>query len=164
MIVEIECAAPHGRQLFFRPIGKRVRGRVHLTGRSEAERQIAERWPDPVPGQIIGVDTDTGEKYVREPLHDREHAALARRVRGLGKELPPERENYPSESVSSWLFWMRRAVDSGTAKLLTGTIPDKLPEEPRKNYITSPVKSRDGVLAEALTALARAVESLKRKA
>jgi hypothetical protein len=131
--VEVEVAGADAAQLFFRPIRRPVRGRADFsTARTKSALALREHWPEPVPGQILGIDAD-GTKYLREPLHDKEHAKVAQRIKNKGFVLPDERETFASESIVTWLYWLRRAVDAGLARVVKGELPPiEALEPPRK--------------------------------
>ena len=150
--VEVEVCAPQSRQLFFSPVGKTVRGRVDFAHvKSKAELSLRDTWPDPIPGKIIGIN-EAGEKYIREPLHDSENTKLRMLIQSRGMVLEDERETFAGESIITWLYWLRRAVDAGLARILKGELPPieeleparkrKLHDErlPMKDFIFAPAE------------------------
>ncbi len=159
--VEIEVHSANGNQLFFSPIGKALRGHVEFSRyKSKCSSSAGDYWKDPIPGMVIGIDA-SGAKYVREPLHDKDQFANRQRIAKRGFELPPEREAYESESLLTWLYHMRRAVDAGLARVLNGELPvieeldppttRKLadPGKPRKNFMfAEPEESSNDRLAK----------------
>lgn len=164
--VEIEVCGPHGSQLYFAPIGRPLRGFVDFTtARSKSALALRDTWPEPVPGKIIGIDAN-GRKYVREPLHDKDHAKVRQRILNSGHVLPDEREDFESDTAVTWLYWMRRAVDAGLARVVKGDLPpvDQIETErkatwdnskPRKDFIFAPpAQTASDKLAEAVEQLA----------
>jgi len=158
-VLECEAVSPNGRRLFFRPIGRPIRGRMDFsTTRTKRAFQLQESWPEPVPGQILGINLDTGEKYVREPLHDNEQTNNRQRVLGRGLALPPERVPFESESLATWVYWLARAIESGDLRIVSGKLPsaDSLDGEPRKHFITEPPQDKT---ADMMGALTKAIET-----
>lgn len=148
--VEVEVCAPNNRQYLFPPTGKTLRGRIDFsTVKSKSELSLRDLWPDPIPGKVIGIN-ESGEKYVREPLHDPENTKTRLTIQSRGMVLEDERENFRSESSVTWLYWLRRAVDSGLARVIKGELPpiDELEpprkrrlhdeRQPKKDFILSP--------------------------
>jgi predicted transcriptional regulator len=165
--VEIEVAGPDATQLSFRPIRRAVRGRADFAlAKSKSALALRDVWPEPIPGQVLGIAED-GTKYLREPLYDKEHAKVAQRIKNKGLVLPEERETFASETVITWAYWMRRAVDAGLARIIKGELPPieelepprkKPPRDerlPRKSFILDePGDSPSDRLAEAIERLA----------
>lgn len=161
-VVEVEVSASNGRKLFFRPIGRAVRGRVNFAdARTPSEFQRAQRWPEPVPGAVLGINLDTGEKYLRDPIHDDEYTSVRQRILRYGFQLPPAREEFDSESLATWVYWLQRAVDSGCARVVQGKLPpvESLEGEPRKSFISNPRRNPNANMVEAFNAMAKAVEN-----
>jgi hypothetical protein len=161
-VVEVEVCGPAGRQLFFRPIGRALRGRLSFAdARTTSQFEQQRRWPEPVPGLVLGVNLATGEKYLRDPIHDPEHRAVQQRIAKYGFQLPPERETFESESLATWIFWLHKAVTAGLARVIKGELPplDTLEGEPRRHFITAPPRSPNAGMVEAFSALAKAIEA-----
>lgn len=159
-VVEVEVCAPKSRNLFFRPAGKLIRGRVDiLTPTTPAELHIRNTWPEPIPGQVLGVNLTTGKKYIRDPLHDAEHASAKRRIEKRGLQLPPERTECDSHSVKTWVHFMHSAVSAGQARVISGTLPavDSLEGEVERDFIFArPKQSATDRLAVAMDRMADA--------
>lgn len=157
-IVEVEVAAQNGRKLFFRPIGRAVRGRVNF---ADIDQKRAKRWPEPIPGIILGLNLETGEKYMRDPIHDDEYTSVRQRILHNGYQLPPSREEFDSESLATWVYWLQRAVDGGCARVIKGQLPavESIEGEPRKSFISNPRRNPNANMAEAFSAMAKAVEN-----
>lgn len=121
--VEVEFCADNGQKVLFKPTRRAERGRIDFAMvKSEHYREMHKVWKEPVPGKIAGI-TEGGEKYIRDPLHDKQYAKLAAIIKARGRALPDEREVFESESVLTWLFWLRRIVDSGLGRVLSGELP-----------------------------------------
>lgn len=132
-VIEIEVgAAGRNCNLTFMPLGKRIRGRFDVARAIKTDGEAArllKAWPDPIPGQVIGIDVEAGMGYLREPLHDPEFAAIRERIEKTGKKLEPERQTFQNRHVPTWLHWLKRAVECGAAKLVRGTLPEKIDGE-----------------------------------
>jgi hypothetical protein len=161
-IVEVEVSAPNGRKLFFRPIGRPVRGRINFNdARTPAEFQRAQRWPEPVPGVVLGINLDTGEKYMRDPIHDDQYTSVRQRILRYGFQLPPANETFDSESLATWVYWLQRAVEGGCARVIKGELPpvESLEGEPRKSFISNPRRNPNSGMTDALKAMTNALEN-----
>jgi hypothetical protein len=152
-VLEIEInGLGRNESLHFRPLGKNIRGRFDLLQETEplARMKIME-FPQAIPGQRIGVDLETGEGYIAEPLHNAEHAATRERIESRGLRLPPAREVFAKVDVSTWLYWLKQAVESGIARVVEGVMPAKIDGDVKKSFITSrPAPARDERLAVAI--------------
>lgn len=149
------------KRIFFRPLGRPIRGTVDLTRpKHKGEYSLAERWPEPVPGLILGVDLGTGEKYIRDPLYDPEHYAVRTRIERYGHTLPPERERFDGESVVTWLYWLAREVKAGSMRVVAGEIPplESFDQKPRLHFIRNVQPSDQQQLAGTLAAMTKAIE------
>lgn len=136
--IEIEVDGPHNENLRFRPLQRRIRGRFDIQRVGEPLAKLkAHEWPTPIPAQRLGITAD-GDGYLLEPLHDAEYAALREKIGKGGKRLEPPVQEFESIHLPSWLYWMRRAVESGLARVVKGKLPDKIDGEPRKDFINAP--------------------------
>jgi hypothetical protein len=133
---EIEVDGLHNECLSFRPLpGKLIRGRFDLNRITEPmARLLTAKWPDPIPGQRIGIDRD-GAGYIAEPLHDEEFAVTREKITKAAMKLAPPIETFEGVDAPSWIFWLKRAVDSGVARVVKGELPDTLPTNARQNFI-----------------------------
>ena len=130
--VEVEIDGPRNNCLAFLPLQKRVRGRFDFARETEPQAGVMRAsWPQPIPGQIIGIDGAKG--YIREPLHDEEHADAKEKIESRGMKLPDEREEFDSIDVVTWAFWLQRAIDAGLARIVSGTMP-KIDGEPKMSF------------------------------
>jgi hypothetical protein len=156
-VIEIECDTPRNSQLHFLPIGSNVRGRFDYSRDTEPQSRVAGiDYPEPIPGQRLGLDLDALEGYIAEPLHDKAYAKLRAVVERKGFSLPKEKEVFKlsKADVPTWLYWMKRSVEGGDCKLLRGKLPERVEGEPQKSFITKArgPDPRDAVIAR-LTAL-----------
>lgn len=107
-------------------------------------------WPEPIPSQRIGIDLDSRTGFVVETIH--QHPALKSRIEQRGMRLAAEREEFKNVDLPTWLFWLKRAVDSGLAKVVVGELPKTIEGEPQMEFI---VRRR----ADTNDRLAAAIES-----
>jgi hypothetical protein len=135
-MVEIEIDGPLNEALSFRPLpGRTVRGRFDLNRVSEPMARLkSAEWPTPIPGQRLGIGADA-VGYVKEPLHDAECSATREKILKSGARLAPPVECFEGVDQASWLYWLKRAVDGGVARVVKGSFPDKITSTPRRNVI-----------------------------
>ena len=148
-VVEIEVDSPKNGSLVFAPIQKKVRGRY------DDSRVIAEyvkRDARKYPGQVIGLDLESGVGYIRETLHEDRYESLRIRL-SQQWSIPQERREYQSTDVPTWLHWMRRAVDGGLARVVKGVLPEKIEGTPRKEWNVPKSRNRARVLEKVLAVL-----------
>jgi hypothetical protein len=156
-VIEIEPDTKNNNDLGFMPLWRSIRGRFDFNRMGEREAKLMTiKFPDPIPGQRLGIDLDAGEGYIVEPLHHPEHRKIRETLAKDGYPgLEPERAIFPlqKEDHATWLYWMKRAVDGGLAKLVRGKLPDRIEGKPRKNFVTKPrIDPRDKMI-ERLTAI-----------
>lgn len=149
--VEIEVQGPHNESMYFRPLLKSIRGRLDLMQVGEPMAKVkASEWPGPIPGQRLGVDAE-GIGYHLEPLHQDEYLPFKEKIESRGQKLQDEMETYENIDTNSWLFWIKRAVEDGIAKVVKGKLPEIIEGEIRKNYVVSrPTHSTTERLANAI--------------
>lgn len=87
-----------------------------------------DRIPEDIPGQILGIDVETGEGYLLEPIH--QHPNIKANIEKRGMNLEPERQDFPNVEVNAWLYWFKVAVDAGKARVLKGELPESIPYDP----------------------------------
>ena len=123
-VIEISIDNPGNRELYFVPLSRTVRGRVVVERIQHKNRfDVMKNWGG-IPefeGQILGVNIDTGDGYLREPLHDnpRFMAQLKLHNQKLGEPVT----TWPGVNMQEWMFWMRQAVAKGGAKIIAGSFP-----------------------------------------
>lgn len=160
--VEIEIDGQHNECLQFRPLQRSIRGRFDMNrvGEPNAKTKGATEWPVPIPSQRLGVNPD-GTGYVLEPLHDAECEALLERIKSKGMSVEPAVQEFEGIDVPTWLFWLKRAVESGLAKVVKGKLPDTIDGTPRKDFINAPPQpSNTDKLTAALEAQTAAFNKL----
>jgi hypothetical protein len=155
---EIDTQNPPNGQLTFLPLGGRViRGRFDFNRDSQplAKLHVAE-FPKGIPGQRLGIDFDSGEAWVAEPLHLPEYKAERDRILKRGLGLPKERDTIPVQPAdyATWVYWLNRAVEAGIARIVKGKLPEKVEGKIRKSFVTpEPKRDRRDVTNEKLTAI-----------
>lgn len=161
-IVEVEACAPMGRQVLYRPIGKAIRGRMDFSEpRNKTQQILRKSYPVPVPGQRICIDFATGEKWIGEPLHLEAYEELRAQILSRGFKLPPKKEEYESESVTTWVYHVQRLIDSGLARVVEGELPrwQDLEGEPRKRFISNETKSESAKLTDVLEKMSASLDA-----
>lgn len=142
-IIEIEVADKRNRDLWFPPLRQRVRGRLDFY-RVPDKKVFASFVQDfgtlPIPGEILGVNVETGECYRREPLREPQYAALRTKLE-KGFKIADERQPCAGGYPDEWLYWMKRAVEDGTAELVAGEFPAYLDYIPPENPFKPKPKS-----------------------
>lgn len=135
--IEIEIDSPRNEAFHFRPLGRNIRGRFDLTRETEPLAMMRRNeYPVPIPSQRLGIDLETSEGFIAEPLHEPEHLAIRDRIESRGLSLPPAREAFAAVHVATWLYWIKRAVESGLARVVKGELPSVIEGEPQKSFIT----------------------------
>lgn len=162
-VVEVEMVTPNNRQVYFKPIGHKLRGRMDFTtARTRKEEDARKAWPEPVPGQRVCLDLGTGERYVREPLYDEDCEQTRAKIIRKGYGLPPKRADYGGENMATWVHHLHKLINAGLARVVEGELPnvEDFDEEPRTRFITSEKKSDEARLTETIIPLTKAVERL----
>lgn len=137
-VVEIEIDGPHNQALYFRPLQRRIRGRFDLHRVKEPNAgKLLQAWPEPIPGQHLALNVDTGEGAIIEPLHSPEFAAIREKIERRGQKLGPERETLSGVHVPTWLFYLKGLVETGVAKLVSGKLPEKIDGTPQTRFHSS---------------------------
>jgi hypothetical protein len=133
-VVAIEVDGPLNEALFFRPLGQRIRGRFDARRIRGDVGSLAQKWPDAIPGQVLGIDTASGEAFVDDALNAPENAAIRARVEKVGS-IEPKR-TIPNADTATWLHWIKEAVEAGLARVVQGVLPQKIDGAPELEFIT----------------------------
>jgi hypothetical protein len=168
-VLEVEVDTPTNANLIFLPIGgKKVRGRFDWRRVKEPlAAMAAARWPDGgvIPGQRIGVDLDSGTGFIVDPLHEAEHALTKEKIVAQGLALPPARQDFAGVHVPTWLHWIKRAVEAGLAKIVTGTLPAIIDGTPKTTFFHNATPDpRDATIDKLIDLLTGLLPADKRKA
>ena len=133
--VELEIDGAGNECLHFRPLERKLRGRLDLTRVKEPLAAVeAQKWPKPIPSQRLGIDA-MGIGYLLEPLHDADNTALREKITKQGMGLEPARMTFEGIDLPTWYFWLQRAVESGIAKVISGKLPERIEGKPRMNFV-----------------------------
>jgi hypothetical protein len=156
-IVEIEIDDPTNANLYFRPLMRTLRGRFDLHRvRDDNAMKMATKWPDPIPGHRIALDFDKREAAIIEPLHGPDQAANRRRIASEKLELPLEREVITNVDVPTFVHWMRLAVESNVARVVSGEFR-AVDGKPKLSFFSDPPVDTNADLAVSLDRLATAM-------
>lgn len=162
-VIEVELDTPGNSNVLFPPLTRNVRGRFLLSRVAEPQAGAKrDEYGDEIPGQRLALDLDTHEGFLIEPLHFDQFRVLKLKIEAkrFGLEEPVQRfalsgESQPSgQDVPTWLFWLKRLVDAGCARVVKGEsyLPAKLPAGAKTNFFAPP---------EELSGTAAAVKDLK---
>jgi hypothetical protein len=153
-LVEIVIDGPKNENLYFRPLQRPLRGTFDLNRVPEplARMQI-NAFPRPIPGLHLVVDVEKKTAAVVDPLHEPEHAAIREKIEARGLKLGPQAERFEGIDTNTWLFWMRRAVASGVAKIVEGKFPEIDEAKAQKNFVIAEQRDPRDSLIERLVAV-----------
>ncbi len=134
---------------FFRPLQFSLRGKFDMS-RAIDNNARAKSYSAPiVPGQRLILDIDKRTGTIIEPLRDEANAHIVKRIgRFLGHPIKVLLEDDPLQvgpretvreltdprDVPTWLYWIRRGVESGCCRIISGKLPDKIEGKPRKVF------------------------------
>ncbi|HQU47303.1 MAG TPA: hypothetical protein PK867_31160 [Pirellulales bacterium] len=152
-IVEVEVdGGTYNRDLLFPPLGRRVRGRMDATRAARHDKEatsLLNTWPQVIPGMRLGVDEETGEGYLVEPLHGEEYIVTREVITNRRMKLEPAIKRFPADKPT-WLYWLKLAVDSGAAKVTAGALPETIEGQPKTAFVVQRQKSATDKLTEAI--------------
>ncbi len=133
LLIEIDGPVNQGWSAPF--LAQTLRGRFDYARVREpmAAMELAN-FPFGIPGQRVMIDTEKGVGAVLDPLHDDRNADLRKKLAsklGIGgmncvipkDDVVKEYPNLGAKETATWLYWMRRAVQGGHAKLIQGDLP-----------------------------------------
>jgi hypothetical protein len=154
-MVEIVIDNSCNRNLHFRPLQRTLRGTFDLNRVPEPQaRMKATQFPRPIPGMRIAVDADKKTATITDPLHEPEHVAIREKIEARGLKLGPAVERFDNIDANTWLFWMRRAVGSGTCKIVSGSFGVIDEAAARKDFVNAPqADPRDALIERLFVAL-----------
>ena len=158
--IEVEIDAARNESLRFRPLQRTVRGRFDLNRVAEPQARLqSAAWPVPIPGQRLGIDA-AGSGYLLEPLHDTANASIREKIEKAGMRLEPELTEFPDIDSPTWLYWIKRAVESGIARVISGNLPKTFEGKPKKSFLIAESPKTTDRLAEAIEKQTAALEKL----
>ncbi|MCH8923229.1 MAG: hypothetical protein IIA67_08800 [Planctomycetes bacterium] len=147
--VEIEIDGKENECLHFRPLQRSIRGRFDFARlREPMAGTLRSTWPEAIPSMRLGIAGSDG--YLLEPLYDDEHKQTREKIEGQGMKLADAKETFADIDLPTWLFWIKRAVESGIAKVVSGKLPDRIEGEPQLSFITKREPSDTARLATAI--------------
>jgi hypothetical protein len=161
-IVEVEAVAPQNRQVHFWPAGKTLRGRMDFSEpQNKTQAALRKPYPTPVPGQRVCIDFASGEKWIAEPLHMEQYEEMRAQILQRGYKLPPKKEQYASESTTTWVYHLQRLIDAGLARVVEGELPrwEDMEGKPRKRFISNDYQSETAKMTDVLERMATATEA-----
>lgn len=159
LVVEFDAS---NRNPYFPPLDRKFRGRFSAALAVRTDKDAGElggEWPEPIPGQHLAIDCDTGEAAVVEPLHDPRFKEIADRLKGKKLTLPPEREAVTCD-LPTLLLFTQRAIKAGQARIVSGQIPPFDESKARQHFITQPHEDVEAKLATAMESQAAAFNRL----
>lgn len=154
--VVIEIGGDRCRQVLW-PLSKEpLRGawrRGNLVGTTM--HQIMQAMPD-LPGQHVSLDAARKVGRIFDPLNDPRMAEVLRKAQAVHKEAfrteagaaeDKRFEHLTDDEVKTWLYYMRRIVDCGEARVVHGELPtleqlETLPGRTRTECYNSSSRSR----------------------
>ena len=154
----IEIADRLNRSHQFDPLNKSLRGRysfANVAGQdmTEALRQLSA--VQIIPGIRLSVNLTARTLRMFDPLADRENADVMRQIKNIVHAYPGllgsahtrawdewTKEDATDDELKDWMYWMRIAVDIGSAVMVPGSlelpsiqfIRTKVPGRRRRNY------------------------------
>ncbi|WP_439629132.1 hypothetical protein [Gemmata sp.] len=157
--VTIEIKNPGNRSYLFKPLMQSVRGAIDFQSSRDPEWYALgmEFGGKPIPGQRIMLDIETGRGVVFDPLLLPENAATADKLRamlsgpvkGSGIKFAEPKES-TGVHAATWLWHMRRAVESGCAVVVSGDINAQVDGVPQTEFLhkrPQPTDRRDDIIA-----------------
>ena len=166
MVAQLEVAIDNERNcnVFFQPLQRTIRGAYDFGRCPEPESgRLSRRFNGrPIPGQVLGIEGERG--YVRDGVHGDDEMLHLAQQRGL--KIPPEREEVGEVDRATWLYWLRRAVDAGHARVVSGKLPEltDIEGEPQKVFQPRPKSPTDEKLDRLTDTLEKFVDLLTKQA
>jgi hypothetical protein len=141
IVIEIDTAT--NGSLFFAPLQEAIRGRMDPMRFKDREERLTliDEYPQGVPGQRIAFDEQAGTASLVEPLHEPQNAAVREKLAAKRYSFAPHKREISAATVEqtggkpTWLYWLNRAVESGHARLVSGTLPAKIEGRIRKQFL-----------------------------
>jgi hypothetical protein len=164
--IVIEFGDDHCRNPYFAPLDRRMRGRLDAVKLAQHDRDAGElvaQWPEPLPGQQLSIDPQSGEVAVLEPLAG--NAKVEAKLKARSLRLAPAREPVNCDWDTA-AHYAAEAVKAGQAIIVSGSIPQYDPAKVRKDFIVTPPPDPQAKLVDAINhqtaAFNRLAEALER--
>ncbi len=168
MQLTIEANSDRDTNLYFPPLSQTIRGRfdaTRLSARNPNAATVLSRFPQPIPGQKISIDTQKRVGTIEEPLHDLPHKDTRKRLAAAGFSLKPRTQQFDGVDVAAWLFCMRDAVDGGLAQVVEGKMPAVIDGKRPKSFVSPDQPDENETLRQTLVenakAMREAVEAIR---
>jgi hypothetical protein len=155
-ILEIEFDDATNSNVLFAPLTRTIRGRFDVLRAAEHEKNWhSSGWTGVIPSQRLCLDLERGEGAIVEPLHEAAHDGIAGRIKSLGLKLHPARESFTLSEPErkEWLWSMRRLVDSGVGKVVSGDFPREVSPPAPKPGLMDPIDRLCGLVESLLSRL-----------
>lgn len=140
----VEIANKHNRNHTFHPTQETLRGRwVRHNIQARTPHESIMAMPEVIPGIMLEVEIDGEKRVLRriDPLSEPEHAETWKKIEavqkrfgdflsagGKGQPWPPVVvEKASHDQLKTWLYWMRRLVDSGAAEIVASRTTRQFP-------------------------------------
>lgn len=146
--VVVEIDGPQNESFYFRPLRRRIRGRLDPRRLPEPGR-LLQRFPEGVPGQRLELDYHAATGAIVEPLHLPEFAAVAAEAKKKAS-LPPARLEFKGVNRDDWAHYLAAQVKAGLAKVVEGELPDYDPTKVVPHFVTTPPPNPIDKLVAAL--------------
>lgn len=130
--IVIELGDDRNRRFLYAPTGQELRGwwkKANLIGMTMDQRMT--QMPD-LPGMYVCLDCKRARLRILDPLNAPENKGLLAQAQAVHKEVfrtnaGPEtdktEEGLNETRLKTNLYWMRRLVDSGSARIISGELP-----------------------------------------
>jgi hypothetical protein len=158
--VVIEFGDERGRNVYFPPLDRRMRGRFDAVKLAQFDKDAGElvsQWPEPVAGQQLAIDPASGEVAIVEPIH--KNLKVTAKLKQKGLTLAPEREIVNCD-VPTALHYAKAAIEAGQAIIVSGTIPQYDAAAVRHDFIVKPPADPQSKLVDAINNQAAAFDRL----
>ena len=130
-VLEIEFGNDKGQDCLFYPALSKLRGKLDFVVMQQHNPEVGKlygKFQQGIPGQRVRIDPERGEAFIIDPLSEPQHDATRKTIKELIGEVSfrpaRDRKELRAEEVPTWLYWMRRAVEAGAAKVTEGRLPD----------------------------------------
>jgi hypothetical protein len=135
--IVLEMDTGTGGEVFFPPAQKKLRGRIVINNLRDEQARVHPEFKDlDIPGQRLHFDPETKKAHIEETLysdlHRRAREAICRRW-----TLAPITTDIKSDiDKPTWLYWLKRLVECGYARVVHGALPDKIEGKPQLQFLT----------------------------
>jgi hypothetical protein len=160
-LIEVEFDTALNANVQFPPLQRTLRGRFDVRRMKDPGRLFSE-WPEPIPGQRLSVNFDSGECEVIEPLWNAEFGATRERIESKGLKISPGRESVQAQPATLH-YWLKELIDTDKVKIVSGELPAKVQGTPQLRFHSQERPDAVDRLAEAIERQTAAIEKLLSK-